>query len=662
MGIWKSYSYLGINKDIEIYLRRSIVLSNRIALLIISLTLILIITLSAFNGFTIGLQRASYSILLYASVPLFNYLGFNKLARVLVSTLIPIYIIYLVASGTQQSAPLIYSASYFPPRILTLATCIIPMIVFDTIREKKYMLATSLVCMTCSVGYDFVIDFFGRQVDFYQAKNTFVYYNLVFFIHFVALAAGSFMLKRQVDKTDNRNQELIDEKEKNISELHRKNIELNRLNKEIETQNEEMITQTEELRANHEKLEEANQIIDKQKNELRLYNEQLEELVKKKNRALYETNEELSKYNSELRQFSYTISHNLRAPVARIMGLQDLFNRDKEGLNPNQLELMELLSKSASDLESVISDLTKIIDIRNDVYRVKEKINFETELEKIKQEVLYQLPENAEIKFNFSKAPVIFAIRPLLHSIMHNLISNAIKYRSPERNLIIQINSEYKEGVTVLRISDNGLGIDLKAHGKNIFNMYKRFHTHTDGKGLGLYLVKTQVEILDGNIEVESKPNEGTTFIISFKEPHEIEGQVCFDSEYGSIILNARTNTAGIKWKKQVNSQAYRELFLRSVELTKIHKTPFWIADMRKQGTVKEEDQVWMVSNIFPESVRNGLTHIAGIYDPKQHNESYRSRIKETALKTGAAVEFFTSTLQAESWLERVSMKQSQSE
>ncbi|MBX2954742.1 MAG: hypothetical protein KF846_01205 [Cyclobacteriaceae bacterium] len=651
MEFWHSYSRLGINDLTESYLHRSIMLSNRVAFIVLVLTVLLLGLLVTLTGLTPGIQRASLSLILYSMVPILNYYGVNLLSRFLISISIPVYIIWLIGTSTQSANPLIYNASYFPPRIMTMATCIIPIIVFDTFREKKWMAITTLVCMVCTVGYDFVIAIFGRSVDFYQNTNTFIYYNFVFLIDFIALVSAAFMLKRAVDKADNRNLELLSEKESINQELKKQNKDLALLNQEIETQNEEMISQAEELRANQDKLEEAYQVIQNQKQQLHLHNEHLEDLVAKKNKELIDTNEELSKYNSELRQFSYTVSHNLRAPVARLIGLENLLSLKSEGMTEEQLELLSLLGKSSLELDIIIRDLNKIIDIRNDIYRIKEKVSFEQEFERVRLSMEHQLPPDTIINTDFKKAPFLYTIRPMLNSILFNLLSNAIKYRSHSRNLKLAIYSEASDDTVSLIFSDNGLGLNLDQFGKDLFSMYKRFHTHTDGKGLGLYLVKSQVEAMGGRISVASELNKGTTFTLEFKKPDDVEGQICYDSDYGQIYYNARLNTAGIRWKKHVISEAYRELFLKSQDVLRTYNTPYWISDLRKQGTIKQEDQIWMVTNIIPESVRSGLTWIVGIYDPAQHNEDYRERIKAAIEKAGALVHFCTDTKEAEAWI-----------
>ena len=109
----------------------------------------------------------------------------------------------------------------------------------------------------------------------------------------------------------------------------------------------------------------------------------------------------------------------------------------------------------------------------------------------------------------------IFSIRGFIHSIIYNIISNAIKYKSPERKPEIQVKIYQEDNNIILIIADNGLGIDLPHQRDKVFGLYKRFHFHTEGKGVGLYTVKTQVEILGGKIDVQSDVDKGTTFKIS---------------------------------------------------------------------------------------------------------------------------------------------------
>jgi signal transduction histidine kinase len=642
---WDTFSRLGLQRATQPYLRRSITLSNRLAAVLTVLTLILFAVIWALSGFTEGVQRMSYVFLVYLAVPFLNHYGWFTAARLLVSCFVPAYVIWLVGATNGESAQLVYTASYFPPRIVTMATCTIPFFVFDTIKERKWLIVATCFTFACSMGYDFLISLFGLKVGLYERTDLFVYYNSIFFVHFLMISVASFLLKRAVDQSDNENLTLLAEKDSSNQLLKEKNDLLAALNHELETQNEE-------IKGNQIKLEAANQIIGQQKEQLHQANQELEHAVEAKSKELVDANRELSKYNSELRQFSYTVSHNLRAPVARLLGLSNLIALNRDGLNDEQKQLFDLLARSAQELDVIIRDLNKIIDIRNDIYRIREKISFEEEFDRVRESLIHQIPENATIQCDFSNAPVIYLIRPLLNSVLFNLTSNAIKYRSPNRPLRVEVKTYATPDYIHLEFADNGVGMNLELFRRDLFGMYKRFHTHTDGKGLGLFLVKSQIDIMGGSISVESSLNKGTTFKLSFKNPDQIEGQICYESEYGIIHYNARTNVMGISWKKQVTSEAYRALFIKCLETLRTYNTPYWISDLRKQGIISPADQKWMLSEIFVSALGNGLRLVAAVYDPQQHNEDYRTRIQAACQKAGIEIVFFTSGKEAEAWIE----------
>ena len=143
-------------------------------------------------------------------------------------------------------------------------------------------------------------------------------------------------------------------------------------------------------------------------------------------------------------------------------------------------------------------------------------------LDQVTQKVILQLSsevDEASVKLNtdFSEVPLLHSLPQYVESIFFNLISNSIKYRSPERSPVISVRSRRENGTTQIIFSDNGLGIDMNRHRDTVFNLYKRFHFHVEGKGLGLYLVRTQVEALGGSIRIESDPQIGSVFTISLQ-------------------------------------------------------------------------------------------------------------------------------------------------
>ena len=226
-------------------------------------------------------------------------------------------------------------------------------------------------------------------------------------------------------------------------------------------------------------------------------------------------NLELIQQNEQLNQYSYIISHNLRGPIATLMGLVQIFEQEKN--NSIQIEeVMQLIYRCAVNLDIIIKDLNTIISYEEHVTGLLSKIDLKEECEVIEFLLSSQIHNaSAQIIYHFEKCQILFSIKSYLHSILYNLISNAIKYK---RNYVLPIIhlSCYMENEkeVCIECSDNGLGIDLERFRHKLFGFYKRFHSHVEGKGLGLHLVKKQVELLGGRIEVQSVVNEGTTFKI----------------------------------------------------------------------------------------------------------------------------------------------------
>jgi PAS domain S-box-containing protein len=219
--------------------------------------------------------------------------------------------------------------------------------------------------------------------------------------------------------------------------------------------------------------------------------------------------------NKDLEQFSYIVSHNLRAPVANIIGISELLQGQ---LDPADKEtLSNELFTSVKKLDSVIRDLNYILQIKYAVKEKKELVRFDELVADIKISIDNLLRnDDVDIETDFTDASMMPTLKSYLYSIFFNLITNSIKYHKPGEKPRIHIKSRREGKKIVLTFKDNGLGIDLEKRGRQIFGMYKRFHMHTEGKGMGLYMVKTQVELLGGKITVDSKVNMGTEFTITF--------------------------------------------------------------------------------------------------------------------------------------------------
>lgn len=222
----------------------------------------------------------------------------------------------------------------------------------------------------------------------------------------------------------------------------------------------------------------------------------------------------LTQRNKDLTQFGYVLSHNLRSPIAKIIGLVSLYEKEVD-VKINDVPLMQYIGNEVTNLDNVVKDVNEIMSARDSREQCNDYVVFSDQVKLICQMLEDQIKEaNAEIVTNF-KPEGVKTVKGHLYSIMYNLMSNAIKYRSHERPLRIKVQAKQNDKFIVLSVKDNGSGIDLKRFGDKIFGLYKRFHgKEIDGKGIGLNLVKAQAEAIGGRVEVKSKVNLGTVFTI----------------------------------------------------------------------------------------------------------------------------------------------------
>ena len=222
---------------------------------------------------------------------------------------------------------------------------------------------------------------------------------------------------------------------------------------------------------------------------------------------------DLMQQNKDLQQFSYIISHNLRAPVANIVGLGKMYRSGKADERNEQI--VKNMQESAEDIDAVIKDLSNILTLRSGIGAEKELVSIQDVFSTVIKTLHPQIEEvTAKITTDFASVPKIFTIKSYLHSILYNLISNALKYRSPERALEINVAAEKRINYAWISVQDNGLGIDTDKNREKLFGLYRRFHPQIEGKGIGLYLVKVQAETLGGWVEIESEPGKGTKFTV----------------------------------------------------------------------------------------------------------------------------------------------------
>lgn len=223
----------------------------------------------------------------------------------------------------------------------------------------------------------------------------------------------------------------------------------------------------------------------------------------------------LTKQNKQLEDFSYIISHNLRGPMGNLKSLLNFYKKEEE-IEGKDL-LMDYFNTTVGNLSGTLDDLLEVVTIRNNSKKEKSIIAFKDVFSKILENFQGQIMEtNAIITSDFSKEPELNYSSVYLESIMHNLFSNSLKYRSKDRVPKIHFETRKTGDKIELLASDNGLGMNMKTHGSRLFGLHKTFHKHPDAKGVGLFITKAQVEAMGGGISVQSEVDKGSTFEVIF--------------------------------------------------------------------------------------------------------------------------------------------------
>jgi PAS domain S-box-containing protein len=228
--------------------------------------------------------------------------------------------------------------------------------------------------------------------------------------------------------------------------------------------------------------------------------------------------QDLFRQNRDLQQFTYIVSHNLRAPVANALGLADLLTQMDKCSDMFDQALANLKT-STGNLDTVLKDLNQILSIRDNEESIeKEKVDLRLVYEQAAASLQHSWQAcQGQAIVDIAAGTFVAGSKAYFYSIFYNLLSNAIRYRAADRPLQVQVScQQHPVQGTTLRFTDNGAGFDAVKAGDQIFKLYKRFHKNSEGRGVGLFLVKTQVEAMGGHIRVASQPNQGTTFTIIF--------------------------------------------------------------------------------------------------------------------------------------------------
>ena len=218
--------------------------------------------------------------------------------------------------------------------------------------------------------------------------------------------------------------------------------------------------------------------------------------------------------NRELEELAYVAAHDLKAPVTNLNVLIEMI--DTHSIQGDKdIELFNKLKNNIEQVYKKVFSLNDVINFKTTLKDKKELLEFKRVFKEVEQSIHDQLNSaNITLDADFSECPEIEYPPLHLNRILHNLLTNSMKFKSPDRLLKIEVKTRKINGSVCLNVKDNGLGFDAEKQGGKVFGLFKRLHTHVEGVGVGLYIVKSIVETHGGKIEVISRPNEGALFTI----------------------------------------------------------------------------------------------------------------------------------------------------
>ena len=251
--------------------------------------------------------------------------------------------------------------------------------------------------------------------------------------------------------------------------------------------------------------------------ELAAINEELQA----SNEELNDSNAQLLRTNVDLDNFIYTASHDLKAPISNLEGLLYLLREELPAAmaqSPHVAPTLARMLESVERFKRTIDHLTEVSKLQKEHAPALALVDLAAVVEDVRRDLAPLLREtNAAMRVDVTDFPPILFSEKNLRSVVYNLLSNALKYRSPNRRPHVDVRAHVRSGYTVLEVHDNGLGI-AAAHLPRLFTMFQRFHDHVEGTGIGLYMIKRMVENAGGRIEVHSLLGAGTTVFVHL--PH----------------------------------------------------------------------------------------------------------------------------------------------
>lgn len=292
---------------------------------------------------------------------------------------------------------------------------------------------------------------------------------------------------------------------------------LNNANRLLKEKSDEVSFQNQELQHSQEKLDQTIRKLEDQATELIDVQGSLEEKVNERTNDLLKLNERLIAQNQQLEQYAYITSHNLRSPIAQIKGLIHVLPHESQ-FDDLTRETLRRIKNSAENLEKVFSDLSEILKIKKSMQQPWHDVDIHSEINAVVDSLKTSVSKKKiRITKPAQQSVTIKALRPYVYSVFHNIVENAVKYSDEAKeDSYIKIDIGESPKFHLVTITDNGIGIDMSVASGKIFNMYQRFNNTHPGQGFGLFLVKSQMEAMEGKVDVESILGQGTTFNLYF--------------------------------------------------------------------------------------------------------------------------------------------------
>ncbi|MBC6610495.1 PAS domain S-box protein [Hymenobacter sp. BT507] len=240
-------------------------------------------------------------------------------------------------------------------------------------------------------------------------------------------------------------------------------------------------------------------------------------------KQLQENNAQLQRANIDLDNFIYTASHDLKAPISNIEGLLHALLEELPSAGPNQPEqsvavLLTMMQDSVDRFKRTLDHLTEVTKLQKEYAAPTAWLSLGTTIQDVCLDLAPLMQElGVQLEVAVADCPAVLFSEKNLRSVVYNLLSNAFKYRAPDRVPQVRIWCEATSEYLKLAVQDNGLGLNLATHQHKLFAMFERFHTHVEGSGIGLYMVKKIMENAGGRIEVQSEVGVGSTFSVYFR-------------------------------------------------------------------------------------------------------------------------------------------------